>query len=63
MTRGRPPRTAGLTGGIRGISSLSTATAASTAARVGSRLANVAVGRVAAAVSPMAANTSKPAIP
>ena len=33
------------------------------AARVGSRLATVASGRVAAAVSPTAANTAMPAMP
>src|SRR5579859_6100037 len=47
----------------RPISMRSTATAAAVAARVGSTLANVAVGRVAAAVSPTAANTARPAMP
>src|SRR5579864_3833570 len=46
----------------RPISMRSTATAAAVAARVGSTLANVAVGRVAAAVSPTAANTARPAM-
>ena len=50
-------------GPIRSISTRSTMAAAAVAASVGSRLATDAVGRVAAAVSPMAANTSKPAIP
>ena len=40
-----------------------TAAAAAVAATVGSRLAKVAVGRVAAAVSPMTANTASPAMP
>ena len=47
----------------RRISMRSTTTAAAVAARVGSTLANVAVGRVVAAVSPTAANTARPAMP
>ena len=46
-----------------GISTSSTASADAVAARVGSRLATVAVGRVAAAVSPTTANTARPAMP
>jgi hypothetical protein len=45
------------------ISNRSTITAATVAATVGSRSATVAVGRVAAAVSPMAANTARPPMP
>ena len=53
-----------VTGGpIRPISTRSTTAAAAVAASVGSTLDTVAVGRVAAAVSPMAANTTRPAMP
>ena len=53
-----------MTGGLaRGIRTSSTAAADATAARVGSRLVKVAVGRVAAAVSPITANTARPARP
>ncbi len=53
-----------LAGGLAsGISTRSTTAAAATAARVGSRLAKVAVGRVTAAVSPTTANTARPAMP
>ena len=59
-----PARPAGRRPGpTRLISTRSTIAAAAVAARVGSRSATVAVGRVAAAVSPMTANTARPAMP
>ena len=59
-TAGRAAMVRGFTSGI---STSSTASADAVAARVGSRLATVAVGRVAAAVSPTTANTATPATP